>query len=49
MKMWFLLFLFSKNFTSIKNIKRKYNPMVKLLKFTCNKKILSGVATLGYN
>ena len=33
----------SGNFASMKNIKRKYNPMMDLLKFTFNKKILSKV------
>ena len=36
-------FLSSGNFASVKNIKRKYNPMMDLLKFTFNKKILSKV------
>ena len=38
----------SENFASIKNIKRKYNLIVDLLKFTFNKKILSEVVTLDY-
>ena len=34
---------FSRNFGSMEDIKRKYNLMVDLSKFTSNKKILSGV------
>ena len=36
---------FSRNIANMENIKRKYNPMVDLSKFTSNKKILSKVAT----
>ena len=36
-------FLSFGNFASMKNIKRKYIPMMDLLKFTFNKKILSKV------
>ena len=35
-------FYFSKNFTSMKDIRKRY-PMVDLSKFTSNKKILSNV------
>ena len=34
------------NFVDLKDIKRKYNSMMNLSKFTSNKKILSGVITL---
>ena len=34
-------FLFSEYFASIEHIRRKYNPIVNLSKFTSNKKILS--------
>ena len=33
----------------MRDIRRRYNPMVDLSKFTSNKKILSKVVTLGYN
>ena len=33
----------SKKFTSVKNIRRKFNVIVNLLKFTPNKKILSEI------
>ena len=36
-------FWFSGNLASMKNIRRKYNTMVDLSKFTFNKKILSKV------
>ena len=39
----------SRNFASMKNIRRKCNPIVDLSKFTFNKKILSEVVTLDYN
>ena len=35
--------LFSRNFASIEEIRRRRNPMVDLSKFTSNKKILSKV------
>ena len=38
---------FSENFASMKNIRRKYYPMVNLSKFTSNKKILSAVEAIG--
>ena len=38
---------FSRNFASIKDIRRKCNLMVDLLEFTSNKKILSNVIILG--
>ena len=37
----------SENFANMEDIKRKCNPMVSLSKFTSNKRILSGVGTLG--
>ena len=40
---------FSINFTSMKDIRRKCNRIVELLKFTSNKKILSKVIVLRYN
>ena len=40
---------FSRNFASIEDTRKKYNPAVNLSKFTSNKKILSKVVTLGYN
>ena len=43
---WFLI---SKNFASMDDIRRKYNPMVDLSKFTSNKKTLSKVVAYGYN
>ena len=39
--------LFSENFASMKNIRRKYYPIVNLSKFTSNKKILSAVEAIG--
>ena len=42
-------FLFSENFASIKDIRRKYNLMVDLSKFASNKKILSEIVALGYH
>ena len=36
---------FSRNFASIENIKRRYNSMVDLSKFTFNKKILNNFVT----
>ena len=39
----------SGNFAIMDDIRRKCNPMMDLLKFTSNKKILSGVVALGYN
>ena len=39
----------SGNFASMVDIRRKYNPMIDLSKFTFNKKILSKVVTLNYN
>ena len=36
-----------KNFTNIKHIRRKYNPTTHYLKFTFNKRIISGVKALG--
>ena len=42
-------FLFSENFASIKDIRRKCNLMVDLSKFTSNKKILSEIVALGYH
>ena len=41
--------MISRNLTSMKDIRIKYKPMVDLSKFASNKKILSGVVTLGYN
>ena len=38
---------FSRNFASIKDIRRKCNTMADLLGFTSNKKILSNVIILG--
>ena len=38
---------FSENFASMKDIRRKYYPMVSLSKFTSNKKILSAVEAIG--
>ena len=46
---WLLIFYFFENFASMKDIRRKYNLMIDLSKFTPNNKILSGVVTLGYN
>ena len=37
------------NFASIVDIRRKYNPMIDLSKFTSNKKILSKIIILNYN
>ena len=38
------------NFASIEDIRRKYNSIINLLKFTSNKKkILNGVVILVYN
>ena len=42
-------FLFFGNFTSMKDIRRKWNPMVDLSIFTSNIKNISGVITIGYN
>ena len=42
-------FFISENFVSIKNVRRKCNSMVDLLKFTSNKKILCKVLAIGYN
>jgi len=42
-------FLFSGNFASMENIRRKCNSMVDLSKVTLNKNILSGVIALSYN
>ena len=42
-------FLYSRNFASMKDIKRKCNLMVDLSKFTFNKKILSDIIVLNYN
>ena len=44
-----LIFNYFGNFASMENIKKKYNPMVDLSKFTSNKKILSKIAVIGYN
>ena len=41
-------FLSFENITSIENTRRECNLMVNLLKFTYNKKILSGVVVIGY-
>ena len=38
-------FLFSKIFSSIENIRRKYNLIVNLLKFTTNKKYGQNLVT----
>ena len=38
-------FLFSKIFSSIENIRRKYNVIVNLLKFTTNKKYGQNLVT----
>ena len=40
---------FSQNFASMKDIRRKWNSIVNLSKFTSNKKILSEVLVLDYN
>ena len=40
---------FSRNFASMKDIKRKCNPMIDFSKFKSNKKILSEVVVIGYN
>ena len=40
---------FSRNFTSIEDIRRKCDPMVDLSKFISNKKILGKIVPLGYN
>ena len=40
---------FSRNFTSMEVIRRECNLIVDLLKFSSNKKILSGVVVLSYN
>ena len=37
------------NYASIKDVRRKYYPMVDLSKFTSNKMILRGVVIIGYN
>ena len=37
---------FTQNFTSTKEIKRKYNLMINLLKFTFYKNILSGIVII---
>ena len=37
------------NFANKEDIKRKYNSMIDLLKFTSIKKILSGLEALDYN
>ena len=42
-------FRLSENFLSMKDIRRKYNSMMNLSKFTFNKKILSEVIVIGYN
>ena len=39
----------SRNFATMEDVKRKYNQMVDLLKFTSNKKILSEVVAFGHN
>ena len=38
-----LIFLSFEKFANIKDVRRKFNPIVDLSKFTFNKKILSGV------
>ena len=40
---------FSRNFPSMEDIRRKYNQMVDLSKFTSNKKILRKFVVLSYN
>ena len=42
-------FLFSWNFASIEDIRKKYNPIVNFSQFTSNKNILSRVIVLVYN
>ena len=37
------------NFVSMEDIRRKYNPIVDLLKFIFNKKILSEIVALDYH
>ena len=37
------------NFGNMEDIRRKYNPMINLSKFTSNKKILSVVVAISYN
>ena len=37
------------NLANIEDIRRKYNSIMNLLKFTSNKNILSEVVALGYN
>ena len=44
-----IVFYFSRNVASMENIRRRYNSMMDLSKFTSNKKILSKVVILGYN
>ena len=39
----------SENFASIKDIRKKCNPIVNLLKFIFNKKILNEIVVLSYN
>ena len=39
---------FFRNFTSMEDIRRRYNQMVDLSKFTSNKRILSKVVGLNY-
>ena len=41
---------FSKNFASMKDIRRKYNPVIDLSKFTvCGNKILNGIVQKKYH
>ena len=46
---FFYFFLSFGNFAKIKDIRRKYNPIMDLSKFTFTKKILSRVIVIVYN
>ena len=44
-----IVLYFSRNVTSMENIRKRYNSMVDLSKFTSNKKILNKIVILDYN
>ena len=44
-----IVLYFSRNVTSMENIRKIYNSMVDLSKFTSNKKILNKIVILDYN
>ena len=44
-----IILYFSRNVTSMENIRKIYNSMADLSKFTSNKKILNKIVILDYN